>query len=744
MSLAARVAGWDRWRRSGVSVSGPLSPASEASGERKVELFYDEAWQDITGYVYDRDKIVIKRGRSDEAATPDPSTCHLTINNRDGRFSPRNPVSPLYGKIGRNTPLRVSVDQSGTQRFRFYGEISSWPQAWGVAHEDVWTSIEASGILRRLGAGNAPLKSVMARYLTSDDVSDVKAYWPCEDEVGSARIASGLGGPSMKIYGTPNLATYSGFAASAPIPTMGTARFSGKVPAYSGTGETQIRFLMHVPEGGMTTNTVPCRWACTGTARWWQIYYQTGSGGLLALEAFDVDGTNIMDSGGQVFGTGVDGKDVLVSAELYEDGGSLAWILSVLVEGEDFSDIYVGTPTAYTVGRVSQVLLATSDAPLTDCAIGHLSLHDRVTVIDDLSGLLKANTGENPAARMLRLSQEQGVSFTAATGGVDESGNSVTLGYQGVETYVDAVRGAAASDLGLLHEPRDQFGLRYRTRLSLYNQAAALSLDYAAEHISPPFAPVDDDQQTRNDIVVTRSGGSSSRATLESGPLSVLAPPDGVGRYDDSATVSLDDDDQLPDQAGWRLHLGTVDEARYPAITLNLKHPAIANDYDLMAAVLGVDIGDRVTVANPPEWMPPDQISQIVQGYIETIGVVGEHMITINLTPESVYQVGVLDDAALGKLDTAGSELTADITDSATSVSVATLNVVTDDDPLWTTDPAEFPFDITCGGEVMTVTAISGASSPQTFTVTRGINGITKPHPAGTALKLAPGLALAL
>ena len=37
----------------------------------------------------------------------------------------------------------------------------------------------------------------------------------------------------------------------------------------------------------------------------------------------------------------------------------------------------------------------------------------------------------------------------------------------------------------------------------------------------------------------------------------------------------------------------------------------------------------------------------------------------------------------------------------------------------------------------MTVTAITGASSPQTFTVVRAVNGIAKSHPAGTTVSLA-------
>jgi hypothetical protein len=71
----------------------------------------------------------------------------------------------------------------------------------------------------------------------------------------------------------------------------------------------------------------------------------------------------------------------------------------------------------------------------------------------------------------------------------------------------------------------------------------------------------------------------------------------------------------------------------------------------------------------------------------------------------------------------------------------ATLLVATDSGKLpWITTagrPQDFNFSVRAGGEVMTVTAIAGDTSPQTFTVTRGVNGIYKAHPAGTRLQLA-------
>lgn len=76
-----------------------------------VELYYSAAWHDIADSddVYTRDPITITRGRANESQRSAPSTLTATIENRDGKYSPRNPNSSLYGLIGRNTPIRVSV-----------------------------------------------------------------------------------------------------------------------------------------------------------------------------------------------------------------------------------------------------------------------------------------------------------------------------------------------------------------------------------------------------------------------------------------------------------------------------------------------------------------------------------------------------------------------------------------------------------------------------------------------------------
>src|SRR5690606_35220204 len=87
----------------------------------KVELNLGGTWTDVTSYVRYSDRISITRGQRNESSSSlDTSTCSLTLSNSDGRFSPRNPTSPYYGLIGRNTPLRVSLPGDGSTSLRVW------------------------------------------------------------------------------------------------------------------------------------------------------------------------------------------------------------------------------------------------------------------------------------------------------------------------------------------------------------------------------------------------------------------------------------------------------------------------------------------------------------------------------------------------------------------------------------------------------------------------------------------------
>jgi len=709
--------------------SGPILPAfPEAPLAINVKILVDGSWLDITSWVYgqDRAQIEINRGRSDEAKLVEPSRAGFQLNNRDGQFSPRNPTSWLYGKIGRNTQIRIAIGAD----IRFSGEISEWPQRWDESGRDVYVPIEASGILRRLGQGATPLKSTCYRGYTSATFTPV-AYWPCEEEEGATEIASALGGPPMSLtqaggaFGAPDFGASSVFKCSAPLPNISGSQWIGAIPVYPvpSPARIQVWFLLSIPAAGTLNNQGVFRLRTTGSIELVDLVYLTT--GDFAFRAYDTDGTQVANS---TINFNLDGKVMRVSVTLNQNGANVDWSVDVLEVGASS----VGGTGATIVGQtISRAVAITMNpgADALDVVVGHISIHDQDRTLFDLSAELNAYVGEKAGERIQRLCEEEGVAFRSV-GAVTATAK---LGAQLPATLLDLLREAADADGGILYEPRDMFGLAYRIRVSMYNQLPALTLDYAANHLSE-IEPVDDDQAIRNDIIAKRIGGSSFRVVEESGPLSVQALPSGVGKYDEEVTLNLELDRQLPDQAGWRLHLGTVDEARYPVLGVNLARAPFGPT--LTQYVRALDLGDRLVVENPPAWLPPDDITQLTQGFTETLAQF-IHTIDINCSPETPWgQVAVYNGTEIAAIkesrySSAGSALNADITSGATSLSVATPA-----GPLWTTAAGDMPFDIRIGGEVMTVTAISGGSSPQTFTVTRSVNGVVKTHSSGAVVDL--------
>lgn len=68
----------------------------------------DGTWFNASPYRLDRDPVSITRGKSPSDKTAGASQANFTLKNPAGLFSLRNPSSPLYGVLKRNTPVRIS------------------------------------------------------------------------------------------------------------------------------------------------------------------------------------------------------------------------------------------------------------------------------------------------------------------------------------------------------------------------------------------------------------------------------------------------------------------------------------------------------------------------------------------------------------------------------------------------------------------------------------------------------------
>lgn len=630
------------------------------------------------------------------------------------------------------TPVVIGYEDFVARSVRFTGEVSAWPQRAHISGRYLSVPIEAAGVSRRLGQGQPPQTSTLRRGVLALDPPAV-AYWPCEDGPTSTAAASGLGGPPLFAYGTIKFAQYTDLPASAALPVLSKSTLIGSIPDYPDTGEVQLRYVVVFPDSGL-----PDDWPITalfvgGTAPKWEIKYHTG--GALGIEVWWTADGQIYDSGTYAFT--VDSTTLMFSLELTQNGNDIDWQFETLELGATQGFLINGTLSFRRISRARRLIID-QYKKMQSLTIGHVQVRDTITDLFELSTEFNAFAGEQALFRMYRLCRQNQIPFGWITSGA----LTTYVGPQRVETLTALLAEAADVDGGTLYDARGDLGLMYRTRVGTYNQNNTLVADYAAGQVAPPLDPTDDDRNTRNDVTVTRRDGGSARAQLLSGSMSVAPPAaGGVGRYATQYTVNVAADRLLDDIAGWRLHLGTVNETRYPRVRINRADPDVATDPRLPTAALDLTVDDRFAITNPDPRLSRDDIIQIARGYSEHLSNF-VHTITVNAAPASPYEVIRVSGGGAypSKLGTSGSELDAGVGQAATSLLVATA----DPGSRWTTDPAQTPISITIGGEVMTVTGVTGGASPQTFTVIRAVNGVVKSHPAGAAVVLTHPPTLAL
>jgi hypothetical protein len=605
------------------------------------------------------------------------------------------------------------------------GEIPSWTPTRDKSGQERRMPISPAGILQRLGSGNKPLRSPIYRDLTSATRTDIAAYWPLEDGQNSTQFAPGLPGlPAGTFTGALSFAADSSWLGSDAIPTFSTGSATFNVPAYTDTGEVSARFLLTVPDAGVAADTRLLRLSTNGKAIVWELSLQA-SGGDMLLNAWDVNGTSL------VFTTidfNLNGTTSAIALEISVSGSTVTWAVHTNQYSPGLTiytpvpgSVSTGTFTGTSVGRVREMKLGGS-GDLAGCGIGHLALATDTGAYGGTSSATLGWNGEGARARFLRLCQEEGVPATCAIDTTFEP----QLGVQTSKEFLDLLREIETADMGLLGERQDGLELIYRASATLWNQAPVLEVDFEAGVIGE-IVPKDDDRAPFNEMTAKRSGGSEYTYVLETGVNSVAE----IGRYDTSVDLSLSSDTPLASQAYRRVAIATVDEMRYPTITFNL-----ANDrtYALFDQLMKLDHGDKIRLTNLPADFGNSTVDVLVYGDTAAAGS-DEWSLSLNCVPAERWNAGVVGSATYGRAGTAGCELVADLTATQNLVRVRTTGWFR-----WinsSTYPAEFPFDVLVGGEVMRVTACSGNTRDQIFTVTRSINGVTKTQIAGESVRVA-------
>lgn len=698
-------------------------------------------WTDITADVRINDGIHLKHGRGDESDFANPATCSLTLNNSTGAYS-LGGQSPNWPNVVKNTPIRVRVDLGTGSGVRtlFVGYADSWQPVWNQAATMADVQLTASGILRRMMQHTAPVRSSLTRRLSTEP--DVVAYWPLEEGKRSNTGASAFDGYPEMVAG--GIVEFGGnddqFVATERIAMLKPGALSGIVPPYtSSTGKIQVRALISIPDNGTgMTNLAPLLRVWLGNASMdrFEVVYVTGSGGMLRADAYKPNGTGATQIlTGTPITFAVNGTESRYFIELTQNGANVDWRIGVQFQGGS-ATFGSGTLAAVTLGAVVRVQVC-PDGIHNGVGVGQVVAYKNITSIFDDDAELGAWDGESTPSRFGRLLDENGIEHVAIGDGTAMDSVTDKLGYQGTESLLTLIKEIQDLDRGIIYDGHVDGlgGLKFTTRRGIENQEPSLTVNVAAKQLAGPLQPIDDDQALLNRAVVTRNQGATATFEDVTGPLGT----DSVGTYDSSLTISTASDDAPYLLAGWLVGLGTVEGYRYPSIEIDV---ATAPTHGIALSLLSP--GDRIDLTNIAGVIPQHparDVALLVQGYEQTL-TPWSWRFTINCTPFDPWSLGRLTDPSgvvpadgggdipgdeVLWLDTDGSQLASAAALGATSLSVATTS-----GPLWTTTAQDFPLDIEVGGIVVTVTAVSGSTSPQTFTVT----GVTKALASGLDVRL--------
>lgn len=635
----------------------------------------------------------------------------------------------------------------GSDRIRFSGEMNSIPTTWDVTGQDIWVPSSASGLLQRLASSGSVLAGAI--YRTYRNEPAVYAWWPMEDQAGSTQIATGNASPNglpgafdSVTFGAPTgLDGATGCATLTDGSQVSSIRLRTAGPL-SYTGTTSFLFYFKMATLPATDNLLFRGYISGGSASRWDV---TVGASTYTFTAYDKD-NNILDNSGSI-GFGVSPLDQWVGMQLKctQSGGNVQWdTLWHAVGSNTFYTHHLGGDTfSGTVGMFSGAFIQADDSAQANEQVAHVMFrNDSFTLANStFANASKAYAGETAGLRIARLAAEEGI----ACEWVGNLNDTEAVGPQTAESVYTNWTTAAGADGGLLSEPRDARGIKYVTRRAL-GLTRHLELDYAQSHLAATPIPVRDSRYLVNDFTANRPSGSSARYEANDGRrLNVNDPPTGAGRVEQSGSVNVAGDDQLPGQAQFKVFLGTWEERRVPNLAIALSRPEIFTDDALLAAAISHDMGDQVSLTGTDQVvaMPPDDRLDVTFGYTETIDGFTWNQVQ-NTVPAGPYLTPIIDDPddEDPRLDASGNTvLDGDHDSTTTTISIKT----PDDEPAWvdSTDwSAEFPFDAKITGEVMTVTAAtapsaSGGFNLQDLTVTRSVNGVVKAHDDGEPVYLA-------
>ena len=671
--------------------------------------------------------VRITRGRTGGSSTTDPTRIQFGLRDTDGDFSRRNVNSPYFGQLREGVPVRIAVDVTGSDSPVATAGVQKWEPTWDGPDINDRVPIDGLGFLGWLGRDQTSFSPI--RHGVRGDL--LRGYWSCEDGTLANTLNAG-------VVPTLNGATLE-LLDDVPAGTAGAVRITASaylsrplLPITSYTpvsGAVTLAFWLRCDSGGVGTVVVEVTGTAASVVFVWNdsgVSWQSGAGsGSAASSATVVN----------------DGEWHLVECVAEENGADLDLSLSV-----DGVALDTGSYTGRTLDQMTSVRSlayiagGTTQLPFD---LMHLAVYDSDAAGYPAYAALDGYVGEMAHERIDRVLTEAGAP------GIVLGTISAAMGAQPHAAKLAILREAEGADHGVLYETRPG-RIRYETVDERYNATVALTLTYGTEAEPGDVSDLvmDDDDRVAYNIVTASALGESATVEVTDGPQGSNTVA-GIGPRPVPITVNVESADQLVHQAGWLARHGTIDQPRWTVVLNPFTEAA------LRTAVLACDIGSRIqTSGAPAKHAGPNDLDLIIEG--ETIVEIDADRWTVawQCEPFEPFEVRVWGEETspdlhehLGRWgEPEGTHIETGIDEDDT-----TITVDSGEAGLWTVDDDEFdtaqytPLLVTFGGEIARVTDITDdGGGLYTFTVVRGVNGVTKSHEADDPLAVYRPLIWAL
>jgi hypothetical protein len=677
----------------GVLLLPRISPVSAALG-----VGTGGALVDVSSYLRANDGVERRWGQDDDFYAVSPGTFSFALDNADGRFTPDNPGSALVTRLSEGAAASLQVGSrivGGTVRTiepQFPGDDAAWACV-RVTCED------ALGELARTEVVSATQAAALKLGAT--------AFWPFSDPDGSTEFASVTDGGQPFLLDDANIKVSYGVSGTAPGGGSQTTFF------VSGASAVQAKFRPYSVPGRdvqyPASNAVGVWLTPRNRDSLFQVRAFLGTTGTdrTLVDFGFVDGDLYADGGLYT----LPAADVVVDrayyfAAEYDSGtGNVSYYVDNVLVSTTAATIFTGVTQEIniTVGTAT---------PTFDTDISMADLYFGPDIVD-ITGYRTGDVRD----RLGAYSRMTPVPFDTIPAALS---NSKMTPIEGDGVFLlDAINNALESERGYLYPVTTGTLTSPTTKVTVRERTRPVAVDYTFDvetelKGSPKF--VRDVTNLVSRVTVNSAAGNT---TVTDSTLTARA-----GNASDTANIGLLFDE---DRRYWgqdRLARGSNTLFEIASVAVD----AMTTPTDRSADLLALKPGDRVQFTGLPS---------TVLGFTTYDGwflgaqerhTLEEHTFELYLAP-ALVDSAIFDTSRF--MASGGLTLSGNINAAVTSIVFASTKAL-----LSTT---EVPYTIQLDNEQMTVTAVVGATSPQTATVVRGANGSTAAsHTSGAVVVSVP------